>query len=149
MNSKMAEVMMTDEILKEKFNNLMQKTLQEENDVSAKNHDFSQDNNAVVKKNKLKLYTSIKLKFFLSNIAYKSVNNNDIFDRNFCFDTCILVAKNLNPFSLGKKSTDQNKHDSIYMLWKECMPANFYRYICKQKNFSNLNRKKCAASKNS
>ena len=50
MNSKMAEVMMTDEILKEKFNNLMQKTLQEENDVSAKNHDFSQDNNAVVKK---------------------------------------------------------------------------------------------------
>ena len=29
----------------------------------------------------------------------------------------------------------------IYMLWKECMPSNFYQYICKNKNFLYLNRK--------
>ena len=29
----------------------------------------------------------------------------------------------------------------IYMLWKECMPPNFYQYICKNKNFLYLNRK--------
>ena len=29
----------------------------------------------------------------------------------------------------------------IYMLWKECMPAKFYRHICKEKNFLYLNSK--------
>ena len=29
----------------------------------------------------------------------------------------------------------------LYMLWKECMPANFYRHICKEKNVLYLNGK--------
>ena len=29
----------------------------------------------------------------------------------------------------------------LYMLWKECMPANFYRHICKEKNALYLNGK--------
>ena len=45
----MAGVMMTDEILNEKFNNLIQQTIQEENE-SAKSPNSSQDNNAFVKK---------------------------------------------------------------------------------------------------
>ena len=40
---------MTDEILKEQFNNLVQQTIQEENE-SAKSPNFFQDNNAIVKK---------------------------------------------------------------------------------------------------
>ena len=137
----MAEVMMTDKILKEPFDNLVQQTIQEEN-KSAKSPNSFQDNNAVVKK-KLKLYTTTRIKSrnFLSNIAYNSVSNTDIVDRNFCFDVYVLLTKNLNRFSLERKIDDQNKHDTIYMLWKECMLPEFYKFICKQENFSYLNGK--------
>ena len=27
----------------------------------------------------------------------------------------------------------------VYMLWRECIPSDFYRYICKEKNFIYLN----------
>ena len=42
------------------------------------------------------------------------------------------MTKNLNPFCLERKITNQNKHEAIYMLWKECMPTDFYKFICKQ-----------------
>ena len=29
----------------------------------------------------------------------------------------------------------------IYMLWKECMPPKFYKFICKEENFIYLNRR--------
>ena len=95
------------------------------------------------KKVTLKLYTTtrIKARNFLSNIAYKSVNDQDIFDRNFCFDAYVLVTKNLNPFSLERKITDQSKHEAIYMLRKDCMPNEYYKFICKHENFSYLNEK--------
>ena len=30
------------------------------------------------------------------------------------------------------------------MLWKKCMPAEFYKYVCLEESFVYLNRKKCA-----
>ena len=53
----------------------------------------------------------------------------------------LLITKNLNPFSLNRKLTDKNKHEMLYMLWKECMPLKFHQHICKEKNFLYLNRK--------
>ena len=47
----------------------------------------------------------------------------------------------MNPFSLDRKLADKNKHEMIYMLWKECMPSKFYKHICKEKNFLCLNGK--------
>ena len=29
----------------------------------------------------------------------------------------------------------------IYMLWRECMPIEFYKFICEEKNFLYLNGK--------
>ena len=58
--------------------------------------------------------------------------------KTFIFNICLLVTKNLNPFSLNRKLNDQNKHEMIYTLWKECMPQRFYKHICKDKNFLNL-----------
>ena len=31
----------------------------------------------------------------------------------------MLLTKNLNPFSLDRKLADKNKHEIIYMLWRE------------------------------
>ena len=103
----MTEGMRTDDLLKEQFNNLVQQSL--------------------------KPYTTtiIKARNFLSNIAYNSVNDQDILNRNFCFDTYVLVTKNLNLFSLERKINDQSKHEANYMLWKDCMTNEFYKFICK------------------
>ena len=51
----------------------------------------------------------------------------------------ILLVKNLNSFSLQRKTSDKLKHEMVYMLWRECIPAEFYRYICQDENFKYLN----------
>ena len=43
--------------------------------------------------------------------------------------------------SLYRKLADTNKHEVIYMLWKECMPQKIYRHVCKEKNILYLNGK--------
>ena len=105
-------------------------------DESAKSLDFFRDNNPVGKR-----YTTahIKSRNFLSNIAFVGINKEDFYNENFIFDVYVLISKNLNPFSLDRKLADKNKHEMIYMLWKECMPRNFYRHICKEENFLYLN----------
>ena len=107
-------------------------------DKSAKSQDFFQDNNPPGKR-----YTNTRIKSrnFLSNIAYVGINKEYFYNENFIFDVFLLVTKNLNPFSLDRKLADKNKHEMIYMLWKECMPRNLYRHICKDQNFLYLNGK--------
>ena len=107
-------------------------------DESAKSQDFLLDNNPLGKK-----YTTIRIKSrnFLSNIAYVRIDKKDFYNENFIFDVYLLITKNLNPFSLDRKLADKNKHKMIYMLWKECMPQNFYKHICKDKNVLYLNGK--------
>ena len=58
-----------------------------------------------------------KMRNYLSNISYAGVTKEDFYNRN------------------------QNKHEMIYMLWKECIPAEFYKFICKEEHFLYLNGK--------
>ena len=74
-------------------------------------------------------------------MAYAGIDKEDYYNENFIFDAYLLVTKNLYPFSLVRKLADKNKHEIIYMLWKECLPKKFYRHICKEKNFLYLNSK--------
>ena len=74
--------------------------------------------------------TRIRTRSYLSNIAYNAVVR-DFHNRKIVLDIYVLLAKNLNPFSLERKIANQNKHEMIYMLWKECIPAEFiYRIYC-------------------
>ena len=45
----------------------------------------------------------------------------------------------MNPFSLSIKISDKLKHEMVYMLWRDCIPSDFYRYICEENNFAYLN----------
>ena len=110
---------------------------------SAKSPDFFQNNNATKKKFFSKLYTTTRIKSrkFISNISHVGINKEDFYNKNFVFDIYTLLTKNLNPFSLDRKLNDQKKHEMIYMLWKECMPSDFYRYIFTKENFLYLNGK--------
>ena len=92
-------------------------------DESAKSQDFFQNDKD--KKERRYATTTIKSRNFLSNIAYVGINREDFYSENFIFDVYLLITKNLNPFSLDRKLTDKNKHEMLYMLWKECMPLKF------------------------
>ena len=69
------------------------------------------------------------------------VSTKRIFIKKTLFEIYTLLTKNLSLFSLNRKLNDQNKHEMIYMLWKECMPSDFYRYIFTEENFLYLNGK--------
>ena len=146
-------------ILKDQFNKLVKVTLEkkqalmennnDKNDiqlevmnVSAKNPDFFRDNKSSSNKPEQKYTTTrIKSRNFLSNISYVEINKVEFYNENFEFEVYLSVTKNLNPFLLDRKINDQNKHQMIYMLWKECMPQQFYKHICKDESFLYLNGK--------
>ena len=80
-------------------------------DEPAKSRDFFRDNNAIIKKENNKPYatTQIKSRNFLVNISYVGVKKEDFYNKGFIFNVYCLVAKNLNPFTLERKTSDQNK----------------------------------------
>ena len=73
--------------------------------------------------------THIKSGNFLSYISYMGINKEDFYNESFIFDIYLLMIKNLNPFSLDRKLSNQYKHEMIYMIWKECIPTHFYKHI--------------------
>ena len=83
--------------------------------------------------------TRIKSRNFLSNILYTGINKKDFYNENFILDIFVLLVKNLNPFSLSRKVSDKTKHEMFDMVWRECIPVDFYRYICEENNFIYLN----------
>ena len=107
-------------------------------DESAKSPDFFQDNKSTENVERKYTKTRIKSRNFLLNMVFVGINKEGFYNENFIFDIYLLVTKILNPFSLDRKLNYQNKHEMIYMLWKECMPQRFYKHICKEKNFSTV-----------
>lgn len=114
-----------------------------------KNPDFFPTEKSIAKRKKVR-YTATRIKYsptrvksrnFLSNIGYNSINKADFYNENFILDVYILLVKNLNPFSLPRKIADKFKHDMIYMLWRDCIPLSFYKFICQEENFRYLNRR--------
>ena len=113
-----------------------------------KRQDFSQQTEKnIVNRHKIK-YTATRIKCsakriksrnFLSNISYTGINKSDFYNESFILDVYVLLVKNLNPFSLQRKISDKLKHEMVYMLWRECVPPEFYRYICKDEKFKYLN----------
>ena len=93
--------------------------------------------------------TRIKARNYLSNIAYSSVFREDFYNWNFVFDIYVLLTENLNPFSLERKIADQNKYEIIYVVWKECILTEFYRFIGQEENFLYLNGKNALYPKTS
>ena len=65
----------------------------------------------------------------------------DYYNKNSIFDVYLLLSKNLNSFSLNRKFTDKTKHEMIYMIWRECMPVEYYRFICEEGDFLYLHVK--------
>ena len=69
------------------------------------------------------------------------MKEEDLYDRNFVFDTFVLITKNLSPFLLKKKLFDPKNRKIVYMFCEECVDQVFYRHICEKENFLYLNGK--------
>ena len=69
-------------------------------DESRKSQYFFQNNKPPERK-----YATIRIKLrnFLSNIAYAGISEKDFSNENFIFDFYMLVTKNLNPYSLDRE----------------------------------------------
>ena len=72
-------------------------------------------------------------------LSCTGINKGDFYNENFILDVFILLVRNLNPFSLQQKTAAKLKHEMVYMLLRECIPSEFYRYICQDENFKYLN----------
>ena len=117
-------------------------------EVLEKSQDFSQQTeNKIVNRHKIR-YTATRIKYsptrikfrnFLSNISFTGLDKNEFYNESFILDVYVLIVKNLNPFSLNRNVSDKTKHEMVYMLWRECIPPEFCRYICEKKNFIYLN----------
>ena len=122
------------------------KTELEKGQQLEKSQDIFPTENSIAKRQKVRYLatrikyspTRVKSRNFLSNIGYTSVSKSDFYNENFILDVFILLVKNLNTFSLQRKISDKFKHEMICMMWRECIPANFYRYICQEENFRYL-----------
>ena len=114
----------------------------EQENGSAKSQDFFQ-NNKVANHQKKKKYTTTRIKSrnFLSNIARIGIKKEDYYNKKFIFDVYLLLTKNLNPFPLGRKLRDKTKYEMIYMLQREFMPVEYYKFIFEETNFIYLNGK--------
>ena len=133
-------------------------------DNNAKNKKIKQKQNKKqnqkIKKKKitpLKPYNviSIKTRNLLTNISFNGVTEEDFFNFfklffhpwRFFFDIDIQLTKNLNPFSIERKVQDKKSQGMVYMLWNECSPSQFYKHICKNKNFIYFNKKSVISPK--
>ena len=48
---------------------------------------------------------------------------------------------------MERKISDANKHDMIYLIWKEYMSTEFFKCICEEESFIYLNGKSVTYSK--
>ena len=119
----------------------------QQSNLPEKNQDFSPTEKSIVKRHKIRYMatrikyspTRVKSRNFLSNISYTGITKGDFYNENLILDVYILLVKNLNPFSLQRKASDKLKHEMVYMSWRECIPPEFYRYICQDETFKYLN----------
>ena len=119
-------------------------TEMEQENGSAKSQDFFQNNKvANHQKKRKKKYTTTRIKSrnFLSNIAHIGIKKEDHYNKKFIFAVYLLLTKNLNPFSLDRKLGDKTKYEMIYMLRREFMAVEYYKFIFEEKNFIYLNGK--------
>ena len=97
-----------DSSLQLNLNSLIENTLEEDQKMDEDLNFFLSDKPCQSKKNvtkKIKQYntTRIKSRNFFSNISYYGFKEEDLFDKNFVFDVCKLITKNINPFSLERR----------------------------------------------
>ena len=103
------------------------------------NQNSSQDNKVVPKKmmRKRKDYsnTKVKTRNLLTNVSYRRFKQTDFNKNNFIVDIMPFLTQNFNPINLDRKLDSEKERDMVKLLWDECIPHEFVRYLYSAKNF--------------
>ena len=89
-----------------------------------------------------KVYSSTKIKArnFLTNLSYKRVRKDDLFNENFIIDCISFILFYLNPFYLERKFDDAADRGKVETLCTCFIPNELYFYICQGENYQLLNK---------
>lgn len=77
----------------------------------------------------------------MTNIFYKRVKDENLFDSSLVFDISILTTKNINLFFLKRKIFDVKDRETINKFWEDCNECSLYKHACQPDNFLYLNEK--------
>ena len=80
----------------------------------------------------------MKARSFLSNISYRRFFKEDFGRSNFVIDIFTYLTMDLKPFFLHAAFNEENDRKMILMLWNQCVPVAFYRFVKQPENFEYL-----------
>ena len=77
---------------------------------------------------------------FPTNVSYNCVKDQNFNNKSFVVDCygCILLY--LNPFDLERKFDNELDRKYVDMIWYSVIPNLFYDFICREENYTTLNK---------
>lgn len=72
----------------------------------------------------------MKARNFLTNIVFSRLNKEDCNNKSLICNLYDILFQNMNPFFLRRNF--QSLHDIFQFLPEECVPQNFYKFICQK-----------------
>ena len=79
--------------------------------------------------------TKVKTRNLLTNVSYRRFKQTDFDKNNFIVDIMPFLTQNFNPINLDRKLDSEKERDMVKLLWDECIPHEFVRYLYSAKNF--------------
>ena len=71
----------------------------------------------------------------MTNIFYKRVKDENLFDSSLVFDISILTTKNINLFFLKRNIFEAKDRETINKFWEDCNECSLYKHACQPDNF--------------
>ena len=94
---------------------------------------FSQDNNAVPKKETKQKsdYSSTKVKArnLLTNVSYSRFKQSGFYKDSFVIDILSFMVQNFNPVNLNIKLEIEKERDMVKFMWDVCVPNEFVSFM--------------------
>ena len=115
-----------------------------ENTEDNQDLNFSQDNNAIPKKQMKRRndYSNIKVKIrnLLTNVSYRRFKQSDFNKKIFIVDILSFLVQNFDPINLDIKLDTDKECEMVKFMWDGCIPDEFVRYIYKHKNYNQISQ---------
>ena len=117
---------------------------------SQQDQNFFQDDNVISKKKKrISNYsnTKVKARNLLTNVSHRRFKQSDFNSASFIIDILSFLVQNFNPINLDIKLDIDKERDMVKLLWEECIPHDFIRYIYKAENYTSISNPKLTYQK--
>ena len=105
---------------------------------------FSQDNNAVPKKETKQKsdYSSTKVKArnLLTNASYRRFKQSGFYKDSFVIDILSFMVQNFNPVNLNIKLEIEKERDMVKFMWDVCVPNEFVSFMLKHNNYNMISQ---------